>query len=226
MTSEYFWTDMGQADERLRNTVILYDNSPVLVEAILSGDNYDDKIHRISIRDCSNRNSGTSRKTMNSPKFKKFRELPKLGWMNSDTFELGAMFISRNTARTRLHGLSDTNTRLANIRYNTQDGFPVFCYDYRFMNFIYDSGFVNAHKGIYPSLDKILANIKECSSIAYNRNYCVIRDGTGIRWLYRGLDRVGMFTGADTLCILKKFSYLREEIMEDKSFTLNTIREF
>ena len=62
--------------------------------------------------------------------------------------------------------------------------------------------------------------------MAYGLHYAVIRDVDGIRWLYRDMDRVGLFFGADSLLLLSSKSFLREEIMADSAFTIGNIREF
>jgi hypothetical protein len=98
--------------------------------------------------------------------------------------------------------------------------------DYNLMHFIYDAGFDQMQRGEYPSMEATLLNIVPGSAIAISNKWCVNRDSRGIRWLYRNSDVVGLFTGVDTLNLLNKYSFLREEVMDDAVFTINTIREF
>lgn len=219
MASSFFWTDAQQAQERLQNSVILYDDIPHYVSAVEAGS---EGIPRLYLAECSPARTA-SRKMSNSPKFKRFRELPKLGWMNSAT---GAALIERAAATTRVHGLTRANVSILSFRKNAAGRSPLMTGQYSFDSLMYDKGFCDSHQGNFPSLDKILQNIVEESAIAYSRLFCVYRDEVGLRWLYRNKEAVGVFTGTDTLMLLSKFSFLREEIMDDKAFTLNNIREF
>lgn len=224
MAEDYFWTSREQAAERLIESVVLYDDEPVYIRDIEA---HEDGIPRGYLQICAEgAKSNPTRKMLNSPKFKRFRELPNLGWMNSaGNKEVGAIFLSRRAAVTRTHGLCQGNVACASF-VNNGDNLIIIEGAYNFRTFMFDKGFVDAHHNRFPSLDGILTNIKENTSIAYSRRFCVSRDATGIRWLHRNTDRVGIFTGVDTLNLLSKFAFLREEIMEDPAFTLNTIREF
>lgn len=229
--SDIFWTDIYQAQERLTNTVILYDNDPVYVEGIF-GANRDDenpKIPRAHIRQCGlqKKASTASRKILNSPKFERFRRLPNIGWMNMvSNPKTGPLFISRRpVAGSRLHGLANANIRIEAFVVNG-DNFYLDVNGYNLGNIMYDEGFCDMHHGRYPTLGAILANIKEGTGIAYSLDFCVWRDAVGIRWLFHKTNRVGIFTGVDTLNLFAKYAYLRESIMDDPAFTLNNIREF
>lgn len=226
--TDYFWTDAGQAQERINHCVILYDDMPFFVESIDGG--YDDGIPSAMITPCgasSSTKSQMSRKMLNSPKFRKFRDLPRIGWTNLvENAKYGAVFLCRINARTRVHGLSTNNVSVKYI--SAADGIDpsVQAAPINFGHVRLDRGFVDSHRGEFPSLDKVLANIQENSGIAFSTKFCVIRDYNGLRWLYRNTEKVGIFTGADTLNLISRHAYLREEIMEDKVFTINTIREF
>lgn len=230
--TDIFWTDYVQAQERLANTVILYDNNPVYVEGCAPGDpgamdNPD--IPRAQIRDLGVLKASTksSRKILNSPKFERFRRLPNLGWCNMVANpKTGPLFLSRRpVAGSRLHGLANANTRVENFVLNG-DAFFLDGGGYNLMNVVYDQGFTDMHHGRYPTLGAVLANIKENSGIAYSLDFCVWRDTVGIRWLFHKTNKIGIFTGVDTLNLFTKFAYLRETIMQDEAFTLNNIREF
>lgn len=223
--TEYFWTDSQQAGERLHQTVILYDGQPHYVERIDSEHDFDDRIPRANLRPCDPTSPKTSRKQLNSPKFGRFRTMPNLGWMNSTQSGVGAVYLERRNLRATKHGLCTNNVTVHNFRFR-DDWCGCETGAYNFSGFMFDKGFVDAHNGVFPSLERTLQNIRESTVIAYSRQFAVARCELGIRWLFRGTDKVGIFTGTDTLNLLAKFSFLREEIMADPAFTLNTIREF
>lgn len=139
------------------------------------------------------------------------------------------MFLARRTTTGgRNHGLSDNNVVVHSLSFRAdEDALPrIIRGENSILNICFNKGFCDTHNFIFPSLDKTLANIKERTAVAVSPMFCVVRSTDGLRWLYRNLERVGIFTGVDTLNLISKYSYLREEIMADKSFTLNNIREF
>jgi len=227
MAKDIFWTDMRQASERLLHTVVLYDGLPFYIHSLLDGADFPDRDHRALLISCDSKKEET-RKKLNSPKFKRFRALPELGWMNASGRIKGAILLSRRAHTTTKHGLTHQNTLVKFFRGKDDNGNPILRDggDYNFSHFMYDEGFANQQKNLFPSLEATLNNIVEASSIAISKKFCVMRDAMGIRWLYKGTDCIGLFTGVDTLNLLTKFSFLREEIEGDEVFTINTIREF
>lgn len=216
----YFWTDLQQATERLLDTVVLYDNDPVLVRNLEPADDGDIRCY---ISMCGTKGSENVRKKLSSPKFHRFRELPNLGWVNRRDRPGQAVFLSRRVVATRQHGLSNNNV----LCYSLNNSGGVFTAgNISFYNVYTDAGFVESHKGDFPSLRTILDKIQPNTIMAYGLHYAVIRDADGIRWLYRDMDRVGLFFGADSLLLLASKSFLREEIMADRAFTIGNIREF
>jgi hypothetical protein len=213
-----FWADTEQAQERLTNSFVLYDDTPAYVIEVTGG--FGDGIPRASLYLGSSREA--TRKRLDSPKFGKFRNLPKLGFMNNP--EKGrAYLIRRIAARTRTHGLSDNNIRVTTFhpQSNSFDR-P----DTRFSTLARGENFLALHKGVYPNLSQILTVLANGSSMAFARKYLVARDTDGLRWLYRETDKIGLFTGADTLNLFTRFSFCREELMEEPTFDINTIQEF
>lgn len=220
--TDYFWTDVEQAQQRLLNTVVLYDDNPALIQDIRPST---DGVPRASLLIVGE--STAQQKKLNSPHFKKFRELPKLGWMNVSGVRgsRGAVFLARRALNTRIHGLQDSNMYVYSFS-PEEDHYTLDNGQMRFSHVYQQPGFKALHLGQFPSLAGVLANIKEGTAIAYSRMYACYRDSLGCRWLYRGCERVGLFTGTDTLNLFTKFSFYREEIMEDPAFTLNNIQEF
>lgn len=224
--TDYFWTDLDQAQRRLLGTVILYDDQPHYVQDLIQADD-PDECPRARLIDCAKPRDNAVRKMLNSPKFKKFRELPRIGWMNStDHKELGAVLLQRRTRVTQLHGLTNDNILVHTINHTNTGDSVLNTGGFQFSNFRMDSGFVDAHHNHFPTLPKVLANIQEGSAIAICRKMAVVRDNNGVRWLFFGTNKVGIFTDADTLLLIAKFAFHREEIMTDAAFTCNNLREF
>jgi hypothetical protein len=220
--SNIFWTDTEQARERLTGTVVLYDGQPVYINDIENGNNFDDGIPRANIAVCGESGDKVTRKRLDSPKFNKFRSLPELGWVNSAKY--GAILMQRRATRSRLHGLNGNNV-LATFFY----GMPEYStgrfergWDYMYKT----KSFVDACNNIYPSLESILLNIQEDSALGFSRKFAVYRDTLGLRWLYRETERIGIFTNANSLNLLEKFKFYREEIMSEPKFTLDNIQEY
>ena len=214
--TSYFWTDATQASERLRNSTILYDGLPYFV---LDIENNDDGIPRAIL----SMGGKSVRKKLNSPKFKKFRELPPIGWFNSSRRGV-AQLIERRVISTRTHGLSTNNTVLyemscktAEMMVSERDNYQSICQD---------KGYIDAVKKTFPALPDILSQIRKQEAIAYNSMFCVVRDADGIRWLFRNQEKIGLFTGVGSLMLINSKNFYREEIQDDPSFTLNTIQEF
>lgn len=217
--TDFFWTDINQAVERLTQTVVMYDGEPVFIREVLLDSN-PPKASVYFFTDGS-----TKTKLLSSPKFNRFRTLPALGWMNPvDTKKIGinAMFMNRRVISTRSHGLSSNNVVVYCLMKDSNE----FSSGRLAFNNVYDDpGFLHIQTNQYPTLASTLQKIEDSSVIAYSPLFAVFRDNRGIRWLYRNLEPVGIFTGADTLNLLQKYSYLREEIMADPAFTCNNIRE-
>lgn len=225
---DMFWTDIQQASDRLRGTTILYDDLPYYVSDIVPGEATKERpgMPRAILHACGEGGDNLgkpTRRILNSPKFKRFRTLPNLGWMNS---RRGAVWLTRRpVAGGRSHGYTDNCiTTLSfllrdNGKYSEVRGDPL-------SNLQTQKGFLEMHQGVYPTLEATLANIKPNTSIAYNREFCVVRDENGFRWMYFRKDRVGLFSSSNNLCLSASFAHLRETIMESPSFTLDNITEY
>lgn len=221
--TDYFWTDVEQAQQRLTGSCVLYDGQPVYIDRVVA---HDDGCPRAELRDCAT-GEALARKKLNSPKFEKFRVLPNLGWINvtGGVSRTGAVFCARRATATRTHGLNNSNVTVTNMSHNEVSSTPQQG-NYNFASVMFNKGFVEGHNGDYPTLAATLQKIQPRTTIAFSRKFAVVRDADGIRWLYRELQRVGVFTGVDTLDLISRYEYLREEIMAEKAFTINTIRTF
>lgn len=219
--ADFFWTDATQAQERLHNTVVLYDDIPCYVAEIVGG--FEDGVPRAVIHMC-NAWGTPARKRLDSPKFSRFRSLPQLGFMNRPESRSVYMF-ERIAVRTRSHGLANNNTRI-NMIYQEPNHISIGRADRNLTQLLQGEDFLRMHKGEYPNASEILSVLDPGSALAYSRNYVIIRDTDGLRWLYRGNRRIGFFPGVDTLNLFQKSAFYREEIMEDENFNINTIQEF
>lgn len=220
-----FWTDARQAQERIQNTFLMYDDAPVQVMAVrdAAGYEYEDGIDRIEYDE-----PGKGRKLakMDDEKWKKFRVLPPLGWVNyasPDERYIGAVYLSRTSRNTRQHGLNSQNVTVYDFFHWATFGKSQVV---EAQHIFSSEGYRECCAGEYPPLEDILAHIKEETAVAFSNRFAVYRCADGVRWLYRKRTRVGLFTGADTLSLFPKLGFYREEIMEDKLFTLNKIQEF
>lgn len=220
ISTPFFWTDTQQAQERLEGSLVLYGREPVTLRNIREGE--EGGSPRVDVTYCATPRTPAVQKRLDSPKFNRFRSLPIIGWVNSPTGQ--PVFLERRVIRARAHGLNDSNVTVFDLggkEYLIQPS-----RDFSFRDIWTTSGFVDSVKGDFPSLEDVLVHIKEKTIIAYSRRYAVLRDTLGIRWLYRNTERIGLFTGNDTLLLLQSTSFYKEEIMEDPLFTLNNIKEF
>jgi hypothetical protein len=221
--ADIFWTDSNQARERLTGTVVLYDGLPVFISNVEDGENFaNDGVPRANITFCGDTEGNRQRKRLDSPKFNKFRSLPELGWLN--TTKYGAILLSRKATRSRLHGLNSSNIR--GQFFHNSGQYSLTPYERVWDDFYNSSSFVDLCKDVYPALGDVLLNVQEESALAFSRKFVVYRDTLGLRWLYRETERIGIFTNSNSLNLLEKFKFYREEIMNDRKFTLDNIQEY
>lgn len=223
-----FWTDSRQASERLANSIVMYDGKPLYIERVTAGEEFEDGEPRAVTMSCDG-TSTRKRKKLSSPKFKNFRELPPLGFCILKEHGNLCVFTQRIVTQTRTHGLSTRNVQTSSFtprKTGKGDLFSLRTDTVDFSSVMFDPGFHNSCRNDFPSLESILTNIQERTALPYGHNFAVYRDTVGVRWLYRKKDRVGFFSGADTLVLLPKKAHFREEIQEDPNFTLNNIKEY
>lgn len=210
------WVDFQQANERLGNTTILYNQYPFLVAGcgpstngvpLISGTVY-------------NRTPHTVQSVATDPAFHRFRKFPPTGWVNS--VQVGsAVLVERIPTRSRSHGFNDNNIRLCYWRDDCIRGL-----DERYSRFMRDSGYLEACENVRPTLDEVLAMIRSDTCISISNKFAIARDSNGMRWLYRNAKRIGLFIGADTLILLEGMQFYREELQLDPVITIRNVREF
>lgn len=220
MGKDIFWEDAAQAGERLPGCYILHGDEPVLVAEVRPPTRGSaDTIPKVIVRDKED-NSKTL--LLNDPLFHRFRNLPPIGWVNLEHYKSG-VFLTRRPIRARQHGLNSSNVTVEMIRKGETE---VKKSDIRYDTVARDAGYVQACKGDYPGMDEVLLHIREDTCIAVSPLYAIHRDGGGLRWLYRNIERVGLFPETNSLLLMGKNVYLREELMEDSRITLTDIKEF
>lgn len=223
--TKYFWTDAAQAQDRLAGCTIMYGDQVVSVDGIRPTERATD----IPTAQCRIWPTGKKQDIpLDDPIFNSFRVLPPMGWVNCE--RLGqAVLCERRIVRSRSHGLNDSNvsTGIVNPKGSIGAGSCIIWRDYSsYGDVLQDPGYTACIKEEYPSLTEVFNVIQPSSTIAISRFFAVNQDDQGIRWLMKLKDRVGLFTGVDSLMLLRTFSFLREEIQEDRFVTVNAIQEF
>lgn len=171
-------------------------------------------------------NTGIIRKSMDSPKFDKFRPFP-LGMCN---FQGRVYFIERAPTRHTQQGLTQsmltgttmnlTNQSVGNgglSRHNMPNIFSLEMYQ--------------TIKGMYPDAKECLEKLNDPlvgnEGAAFHRNFCFIRGPLDMMFLGYKEDIVGHLPHGDTdeLCLGRDFSHVREAIAELELFTnINTMK--
>lgn len=205
-----FWTDAAQATERLVGTFVLLGDEPVYVESIRT--NNSAVVRRYN-------QDNTLEVPLDDKRFHRFRKLPKVGWFNSER-RAEALFFDRRPVRSRLHGLGRHNVTVLRVGAELQQA------DASYDREALDPGYHAANKDDYPSLEQVVTNLQERSTMALSPMYAVRRDDLGLRWLFRAKDKVGIFPDANTLLLVGKYNYLREELTESPIITTAKIQEF
>ncbi len=210
-----FWEDTVQANERLSNTVILYGTDPFYAMQVDARGSIQGNLY-------TKDGAVTKALKMDDPNFHRFRKLPPLGWVNS-IIDKQAMFLDRTPTRSRLHGLHDQAVVISGIHSESGSTYRT---DNRITRFVADKGYLEACHGIRPALNEVLLRIRSSTAISISEKYAVLRDNSGMRWLYRNLNKIGLFVGANTLMLLEGKGFYREELQSDPAITIANIREF
>lgn len=232
--SKYFWEDEVQAQERLVGCYILYDDLPYYVHQIQSGADFEDGVPRAVLHSPHNgvgrgraRNAQRITRRLDSPKFKRFRKLPALGWVNyvSTPLEGGqylrASFLQRRSMQRRSHGLSNDNVTvlIANPDAMGNSRGP------NYATIVATEAYKEACASVFPSMIEAFEAARPGDSVAFDKKFCLAKSTKGITALYRNSEAVGILTDPDTFFIFKDKVHYREELMESSSLTCSTLRE-
>lgn len=216
LKTDFFWTDAVQAEERLRGSFVLFGDKVALVQSISSNRGSPTASIRVYP---DNRDEVVS---LSDARFNRFRKALPIGWVNNSASKQ-AVFVSREPQRSRTHGMTRANTKVFHIRKGQMQSAA----DYT--NFEYvatDPQYAKAIAGEFPPLELVLNKVRPNTTLAISSKLAVHRDTDGIRWLYVDADRVGLFTGSDTLLLLTAFAYVKEQLQEAVEFTVSNIKEF
>lgn len=218
MVKDFFWTDAVQAAERLVRSHVMYGENVAYVENVANAE----KSGQAPIATIVLYPKGERQyKELSDEAFHKFRRLPPLGWVNTKRNKSG-IFLARKPARTRTHGLCDTNVSVGSI----QQGSKFQWSEQHFSQIAGDEGYTWSITGTFPLMADVLNHIRPGQTFAISSNYAIARDEGGVRWFYREHQRVGLFPGNDTLLLIDKFKFLREELTEDPLITISNIKDF
>jgi len=217
LKTDFFWTDVAQAEERLRGSYIRFGDKAAFVDSIGSP-RAGPTATVISYPDGKAENV-----LLSDARFNRFRVPLPIGWVNNQAYKR-AFFLSRGPQRSRIHGMTRSNTIVMTI---DKSGHLGGAGDYlSYEGIAKDPQYGAAIRNEYPPLLLVLDKIKNGTGVALSKDLCIHRDMSGIRWLFVGSDRVGLFTGADTLLLLSSFAYVKEQLQEAPEFTVNNLVEF
>lgn len=156
-----------------------------------------------------NPSSGLIRKTMNSPKFNKFRPFP-LGMCN---IEGSTYFVERSPQRHTQQGLTDAHTTAHHVSLFSNGQGPR-----RGSVPIMSAALGATIADSYPSFKECLDNLKDDKvsneAVGFSRNFAVVRGPVGTLFLAYKTDMIGFLpSGDDTLVYLsKKYAHTAEVV--------------
>ena len=206
----FTWADAAQAEERLRDTFIMYGDSPLYVTATSA----------TLVKGELLRTRESITKPVTDPAFFNFRKLPPLGWVNLlDLPSPKAMFARRNPVVSRRHGYYNENVVVREIRNNNPERT-----DYGIGTVIQNRGYLNLLDNDYPSVLEILEKTPKGTTVAFSRKFAIYKDNAGLSYLYRNLDQIGLvsrgslYVFPDTACFTDELKEVREFPLEIKEF--------
>lgn len=192
-----FWHDLQQANQRLQGSVVLYDGKPIRFRSIES--------RNVEVLDIASGDYITV--NLEDAKFNDFRQLPKLGFVNTP----GKLYwLGRYPARSAIHGHSRSN-----IQVHSFEKGQVFRSDSNFENLLISNGkyYVESVTGKFPRWDEALDYVTQNQPIAVHHEYAIVRGNDGSDQLWKNKRHIGSVTKKGIF--LGKYSlFFREEIRE------------
>ena len=208
---------------RLRNSVVLYKNTPVYINEIIDGTG--DDILRVRFqelpiagavpaekRDAFGRGPKVLDRLDDAPDKRKYISSKhfdiapfRLGYVNSPK---GAFYCSRMPNRVQKQGLCGEN-----FTAKTNNGTVI-----SFQTFLSCEESVAMVKGEYPTFDQALKALAKCPAVAFDREFCLVKDEVFpelITYLYHKGAKIGMFN-KEELSLGQKFKCLKEQLQEMK----------
>lgn len=216
------YENVDDAKMRLRQTVVLYKGTPVLIKDVIKGDTKDD-IFRILFQEIPRKNqpekdifnrvrhapepeedADSKRKYISS---KHFDVAPfRMGYVNTLKGE-GAFYCSRLPGRVQKQGLCQENFKAL-----TNFGAPV-----TFATFLSTKETLAMVANDYPSFDRAVRGLDKIPSIAFHRDFCLVKDAVipQLVFLYYKGTKVGMHsTISGEITLGAKFTCLKESLDE------------
>ena len=213
---DLFWEDAQQARDRLSNTVVLYGDDPVFI-----GDVRPDG--PVVKADVTFYPTGKFiQLNLADSRFHKFRTLPPLGWVNN-TKDKTAYYLERRVRRTTRHGLFNDNT---SCLFADLAGGGVIEAGHRFSTISQDLGFSESCKGLFPTLEEVLTNVKQGNIIAISNSFAIGKNPIGAYLLYHHKICCGIFTDLSSVLLFQDKKYLRETLQQAEILSLRDIKEF
>lgn len=211
---------LEDARMRLKGTVVRYKGDPVYITEITPGNA--DEIHRVYYKEVP----------FNAPKPKPFRNMEeivadaeldaakrkyisskffdiepfRMGYVNSPNRN-GAFFCSRLPNRIQKQGLCGENFR-------AMDNFGVMV---DFNTFLNTKEVLEMINDRYPTFNQALAGLNKVPSVAFSRNFALVKDAVipDLLYLYHKGEKVGMYNSATKFVSLGvKFQCLKESLNE------------
>jgi hypothetical protein len=195
---------------RLEGTVVLYDNSPVLISRVnVPGGGDKKEIAWVFFYDLPYGGRGGGKETWKYLSSKKFDLAPfKMGYFNHGG---EATFASRAPVRQNRQGLTSGTCQLTNIRGKSYEtvNWDTMCAS---------QGFVDMVAGKFPTFaeaGEMLGN-KDSSSVAVGRSFAFLinHDLEALVLVHRGIKCGISVRGQKALSLPPKFHFLREEAEE------------
>jgi len=192
-----FWHDLTQANQRLNSSVVMYDGKPIKFGAIDG--------REVRVKDLETGINFVV--NLESDRFKDFRELPKLGFVNVP----GRLYwLTRVPARSVTHGHCRSNVQVWNIEQG-----QIYRSDHSYEHLITYFGkyYVDSVLGKFPSWREALSHVQQAQPIAIHHEFALVRGNDGGNQLWKNKRHVGnvtdkgIYLGPSTL-------YLREELQQ------------
>jgi hypothetical protein len=221
---EIKYENAEDAKMRLRQSVVLYKGEPVLITDVRAGGGGKDDVIRVLIQDLpvgnvpkegfiekarkrvgiEDEDAAERRKYISSKHFD-IAPFP-LGYVNKQGGN-GAFYCSRMPNRIQKQGLCGENFKAVD---NYGGAVP-------FTVFLASKETVAMVKGDYPSFDRALALLDKSRSVAFSRNFALVKDEVipALIYLYHKGTKVGMFNGRE-MCLGINFNCLKESLNEMK----------
>jgi len=214
--SGFFFADLEQASLRLAGAVILYDKEPYYVQDIREQEGIPEaRMYKLPVN-LNDPPAKFVKKLLNDKAFGKFQPINP-GMVNffegcpfTGRVSYHASYLDRVPVRRTKQGLSRENTQILN---------PKDSIDFRGLISSESFGFMVQNK--YPDYSDAISSLVADSSIAVTNKYSVGISAKSVPTIMKMTKAVGLFRGNNELLLYPKYSYLREELLEESNLPNN-----